>query len=250
MAPLSWFDISVGLAAIAVAAIAVYLFIRASSTSSGKERKKPLNFLEEETSPSLYRVTSSERASLDLPKTQRHLKRSDLDRARSKIRTLTLQSELYSIILKRLFEAEDEGEITREERLSLSGGYESDLKSVSEGLKRAELVVSLNELETIREDILKKFEETFNSTQIRIDTILKQLDIQVEKEEVKHRAPPRRRPPAKEKVEEEEEALEEAEDEEKPRAAKPRSDVEAKLEQLRNEVLKELEELDKLELET
>jgi hypothetical protein len=67
---------------------------------------------------------------------------------------------------------------------------------------------------------------------------------------VKPRAPPRRRPPAKEKVEEEEEALEEAEDEEKPRAAKPRSDVEAKLEQLRNEVLKELEELDKLELET
>ena len=250
MAPLSWFDISVGLAAIAVAAIAVYLFIRASSTSSGKERKKPLDFLEEETSPSLYRVTPGESASLDLPKTQRHLKRSDLDRARSKIRTLTLQSELYSIILKRLFEAEDEGEITREERLSLSGGYESDLKSVSEGLERAELVVSLNELETIRDDILKKFEETFNSTQIRIDTILKQLDIQVEKEEVKPRAPPRRRPPAKEKVEEEEEALEEAEDEEKPRAAKPRSDVEAKLEQLRNEVLKELEELDKLELET
>lgn len=249
MAPLSWFDISVGLAAIAVAAIAVYLFIRASSTSSGKERKKPLDFLEEETSPSLYRVTPGESASLDLPKTQRHLKRSDLDRARSKIRTLTLQSELYSIILKRLFEAEDEGEITREERLSLSGGYESDLKSVSEGLKRAELVVSLNELETIRDDILKKFEETFNSTQIRIDTILKQLDIQVEKEEVKPRAPPRRRPP-EEKVEEEEEALEEAEDEEKPRAAKPRSDVEAKLEQLRNEVLKELEELDKLELET
>ena len=157
MAPLSWFDISVGLAAIAVAAIAVYLFIRASSTSSGKERKKPLEFLEEETSPSLYRATPGESASFDLPKTQRHLKRSDLDRARSKIRTLTLQSELYSIILKRLFEAEDEGEITREERLSLSSGYESDLKSVSEELKRADLVVSLNELETIRDDILKKF---------------------------------------------------------------------------------------------
>jgi hypothetical protein len=246
MAPLSWFDISVGLAAIAVAAIAVYLFIRASSTSSDKERKKP-KFLEEETPPSLYRVTSEGRTSFDLPKTQRHLKRSDLDRARSKIRTMTLQSELYSMILKRLFEAEDEGEITSEERLSLSSGYESDLKSVSEELKRAELVVSLNELETIRDDIMKQFEETFNSTQIRIDTILKQLDIQVEKEEVKPRAPPRRRPPAKEKVEEE---VEEAEDEEKPRVARPRSEVETKLEQLRNEVLKELEELDKLELET
>jgi hypothetical protein len=251
MAPLSWFDISVGLAAIAVAAIAVYLFIRASSTSSDKERKKPFKFLEEEASSSSYRVTSGESARYDLPKTKRHLKRSDLDRARSKIRTLTLQSELSSMILKRLFEAEDEGEITREERLSLSSGYESDLKSVSEELQRAELVVSLNELETIRDDILKKFEETLNSTQIRIDAILKQLDIQVEKEEVKPRAPPKRRPQAEEKVEaEEEEDVEEAEDEEKPRAARPRSEVETKLEQLRNEVLKELEELDKLELET
>ena len=250
MAPLSWFDITVGLVAVAVAAIAVYLFIRASSESSGKERKEP-SFLEEDTSPSLYRITSEDRTRFDLPKTQRHLKRSDLDRARSKIRTLTLQSELYSMILKRLFEAEDEGEITREERLSLSSGYESDLKSVSEELQRAELVVSLNELETIRDDILKKFEETFNSTQARIDTILKQLDIQVEKEEVKPKPPPRRRPRVEERAEEEEaEDVEEAEDEEKPRAPRPRSDVETKLEQLRNEVLKELEELDKLELET
>jgi len=221
------FDISVGIAAVAVASIAIYLFIRASSGSRSEEK--------------------GERDRFQVPKTERHLKRSDLDKARSNIRTLTLQSELFSIMLKRLFEAEDEGEITREERLSLSRGYESDLKRVSEELKRAELVVSLNELETIREDILKKFEATFNTTQTRIDAILKQLDIEVKKEEVKPRAPPRRRPPV-ERVEEVED-IEEAEDEERPRAARPKSEVEAKLEQLRNEVLKELEELDKLELE-
>ena len=242
------FDISVGLVAVAVAAIAVYLFIRASSESSSGERKEPSKFIEEEAPPSLYRITSGERDRIQLPKTERHLKRSDLDRARSNIRTLTLQSELFSMMLKRLFEAEDEGEITREERVSLSRGYESDLKRVSEDLKRAELVISLNELETIREDILKKFEATFNSTQTRIDAILKQLDIEVKKEEVKPRAPPRRRRHPVEWVEEVED-IEEAEEEEKPRAARPKSEVEAKLEQLRNEVLKELEELDKLELE-
>jgi hypothetical protein len=247
MAPLTTFDISVGLAAVAVAAIAIYLFMRASSGSRSEEKEEPSMFLDEESSPSLYRVTSGERDRFQVPKTERHLKRSDLDKARSNIRTLTLQSELFSIMLKRLFEAEDEGEITREERLSLSRGYESDLKRVSEELKRAELVVSLNELETIREDILKKFEATFNTTQTRIDAILKQLDIEVKKEEVKPRAPPRRRPPV-ERVEEVED-IEEAEDEERPRAARPKSEVEAKLEQLRNEVLKELEELDKLELE-
>ena len=96
------FDISVGLVAVAVAAIAVYLFIRASSESSSGERKEPSKFIEEEASPSLYRITPGERDRVQLPKTERHLKRSDLDRARSNIRTLTLQSELFSMMLKRL----------------------------------------------------------------------------------------------------------------------------------------------------
>jgi uncharacterized protein (DUF4415 family) len=248
MAPLTTFDISVGLVAVAVASIAIYLFLRASSGSRSEEKEEPSTFLKEESSPSSYKIASGERDRFQAPKTERHLKRSDLNKARSNIRTLTLQSELFSMMLKRLFEAEDEGEITKEERLSLSRGYESDLKRVSEDLKRAELVVSLNELETIREDILKKFEATFNSTQTRIDAILKQLDIEVKKEEVKPRTPPRRRRPPVEKVEEVED-IEEAEEEEKPRAPRPKSEVEAKLEQLRNEVLKELEELDKLDLE-
>jgi hypothetical protein len=247
MAPPSTFDITVGLAAVAVAAIAIYLFTRASSGSSSEKKEEPLKFLEEDSTPSSYRTTTDERDRFKPPKTKRLLKRSDLDKARSNIRTLTLQSELFSMMLKRLFEAEDEGEITKEERVTLSRSYESDLKRVSEDLKRAELVVSLNELETIREDILKKFEETFNSTQIRIDAILKQLDIVVKEEEVKPKPPPRRRAPPAKKVEELE-AVEEAE-EEKPREPKPKSEVEAKLEQLRNEVLKELEELDKLDLE-
>jgi hypothetical protein len=154
------------------------------------------------------------------------------------------------MVLKRLFEAEDDGEVTREERVRLSSGYESELKGLSEDLKQAELVVSLHELESIRDDILKKFEETLNSTQTRIDSIIKELKIEEEKEEP---APPprRRRVPERreEPPEEEEEAEEEAEEEEAPRARRPRSDVEEKLEQLRMEVLKELEELEKLELE-
>jgi len=145
------------------------------------------------------------------------------------------------MVLKRLFEAEDEGEITREERLSLSKGYEVDLKRLQDDLKQSELIVTLHELETIRDDILKKFEATLNTTQSRIDNVLKELKIQ----EKPQRAP-RRMPSEKEEETEEEEG--ETEEEEAPRR-KPRSDVEEKLEQLRMEVLKELEELERLELE-
>jgi len=109
--------------------------------------------------------------------------------------------------------------------------------------------MTLHELETIRDDILKKFEATLTSTQNRIDLVMKELKIE-EKVEPPPRAPPRARVPRpEEEPEDEEEAEEDLEEEDRPRASRPRSDVEEKLEQLRNEVLKELEELEKLELE-
>jgi hypothetical protein len=249
MAPLSTLDIYVGLAAIVVAGIAIYLFIRASGGTSGLRRGKPRTDLEREIIPSSFREPRLGSGSYRSPTTRRSLKRTDIDRAQSKIRTLTLQSELLSLILKRLFEAEDDGEITADERASLSRGYEGELKRANEELEQAELVVSLHELEAIREDIVKKFEATLNSTQSRIDAIMKELKIDVRAERVEKRT---RIAPVKTKEEgepngEKEDGEEEAE--EKPRRRMPRSDVDTRLEKLRGEVLKELEELDRLELE-
>jgi hypothetical protein len=240
MAPISTFDIIVGLSAVGVAAIAIYLFIRASSETSKAEPREEAE-TEKEITPSPPSVVPFRKGNFQIPDVEHHLNQSEVERARSSIRTLTLQSELYSMMLKRLFEAEDDGEITREERLSLSKGYEADLKRISKDLKRSELIVSLHELENIRDDILRRFEDTLNSTQNRIDTILRELKLE-EKKKAPPRAPSRRKPAKKEEKEEPEE-------EEKAKPPKPKSDVEAKLEQLRKEVLKELEELDKLELE-
>jgi hypothetical protein len=247
MAPLTSLDIAVGLAALAVAVLAVYLFVRASS-GSGKTTKpgqdEGVSIVVDDYTSSMasrVRVSSNE---FQVPKIKRQLAGSDVDRARSSIRTLTLKSELLSMVLKRLFEAEDEGEITRDERVSLSRSYENELKSLSEELKQSELIVTLNELESIRDDILQKFEATLNSTQSRIDTIMKELKL----EEKKTTPPPRRRR-VLERVEEAPEVEEEGDGEEEPIAPKPKSEVEEKLQQLRMEVLKELEELERLDLE-
>jgi len=193
MAPLSSLDITVGLAAIAVAALAVYLFMRASSSGSSKTpRDEDVSVFVDETIFAPRRRSAASRSSeYQVPKLQRHMGSSDVESARSQIRTLTLKSEVLSMVLKRLFEAEDDGEVTREERVRLSSGYESELKGLSEDLKQAELVVSLHELESIRDDILKKFEETLNSTQTRIDSIIKELKIEEEKEEPAPPSPPR-----------------------------------------------------------
>jgi hypothetical protein len=253
MAPLSTLDIYVGLAAIVVAGMAIYLFVRASGGTSGLRQKNPRADPERDYAPSSLREPRLGSRSYRTPTARRSLKRTDVASAQSKIRTLSLQSELLSLILKRLFEAEDDGEITADERASLSRGYEGELRRANQELEQAELVVSLHELEAIKEDIVKKFEATLESTQTRIDTIMKELKIEVRAERVEKRT--RIAPVEREEGEEEEgepdgeEEAGEAEAERRPRRRRPRSDVDARLEKLRGEVIKELEELDRLELE-
>jgi hypothetical protein len=252
MAPLSTLDIYVGLAAIVVAGMAIYLFIRASGGTSGLRREKPRTDPERDYVSSSLREPRLGSRSYRTPTTRRSLKRTDIASAQSKIRTLSLQSELLSLILKRLFEAEDDGEITADERVSLSKGYEGELRRANQELEQAELVVSLHELEAIREDIVQKFEATLTSTQTRIDAIMKELKIEVRAERAEKRtriAPLEREEEEEEGEPDEEEEAGEEETEERPRRRRPRSDVDKRLEKLRGEVIKELEELDRLELE-
>ncbi|MEM4727045.1 MAG: hypothetical protein QXD04_02170 [Candidatus Bathyarchaeia archaeon] len=242
-------ELMVGVGAIAVAVLAVYLFVRA--TRGGEKGKKEIEESGVEKGPMVEVAKplppSGER--YQAPVTSRYVQPGQVEKARSEIRVLTLRRELLSMALKRLFEAEDLGEITREERVRISKGYEDEMKRVAEEIKRSELILTLHELENIRDEIVKKFEATLNNTQMRIDAILKELNI----EELK--AQPEAQPEAEKKrrkVKEEgkEEPKEEAKEgeAEKPKAPK-RSEVDEKLEQLRREVLKELEELEKLEIE-
>jgi hypothetical protein len=131
------------------------------------------------------------------------------------------------------------------------------MKQIADDLKRSEMLVSLAELESIREEIVKKFEDSLSQTQGRIDQIIKELKIEeppkpTEEEKPKLPAATKKRrvvPKVKtEEGEEESEEPTEAEGEEKQPAGK--GDVESRLEQLKKEVMKELDELDKLELET
>ncbi|MFQ6054213.1 MAG: hypothetical protein ACE5OO_08320 [Candidatus Bathyarchaeia archaeon] len=243
MAPLNTTDLLVGVAALSVASVAIYLFVRATGGGSKAERTEPTAepVEEEVTAPQLLRPGATG-GRFEIPQLERRLSQSDVERARSNLRTLTLQRELLTMVLKRLFEAEDEGEITREERIRLSRGYEAELKKIGEELKQAELVATLHELESIRDDIMKKFEAILSDTQAKIDAVVKELKLE-KPAKPPAKAPRRRRPKKKEEAEGEEP------EEEKPRARRRGSEVEEKLEQLRREVLKELEELEKLEIE-
>ena len=243
-------ELILGVGAIAVALLAIYLFMRA--TGGGKGSKK-VEGLEVEKAPAADVVEGPaappvERHQAGEVTMRRYIQPEQVERARSEIRLLTLRRELLSMALKRLFEAEDLGEITREERIRLSKEYEDEMKRVGEEIKRSELILSLHELENIRQEVIKKFEATLNNTQARIDAILKELKMGELKAEppAQPEVEKKRRRPKEEGKEEVKEGVKE--EVEKPKAPK-RSEIDEKLEQLRREVLKELEELERLDIE-
>jgi len=260
MTSLSSADLIIGVLVLAVAAVAVYAFWRTSNTGAKKKEEGAPKPEEEKAKDDALRVElqMTERK-VKVPSIDKKITGADVERAKSQIRTLTLKQEINSMVLRRLFEAEDEGEISRDERVRLGKVYEDEMTQIAEDLKKSEMLVSLAELESIREEIVKKFEESMSQTQSRIDLIIKELKIEepkpVEEEKPKVAVPakktrrvvPKAKPEGEEEAEEPAEGEPEAENGEKQPAGK--GDVESRLEQLKKEVMKELDELDKLELE-
>lgn len=236
-------DMILGIGALIVAAVAIIMFLRATEGT-----KKPANN-EEEKSPIVVEVEPRKVKMPDLPTI---MERSQVEIARTQIRTLTLQQEILSMVMKRLFEAEDNGEISKDERERLGKNYEAEMQQVDEQLKKAELIVSLNELEDIRQNIIEQFQQTLSSTQSQIDLIIKELNIQQPEPEPEPEPEPQPRPrrtrprppPGDDKEEEPED-----EDDEETGGRGRRDTVEDRLDKLKQDVLKELEELERLELE-
>ena len=232
-------DMILGIGALAVAAVAILLFVRATGGTGGSQRGEPIS----EPEPLKVSVDPSRRVKVS--ELQRLAKRDQVSDARIKIRTLALQQEIITMVMKRLFEAEDNGEISREERERLGKGYEAEMNQVTEELNRAELIVSLNELEEIRSDLVSQFQETLADTQSKIDMIIGELHIEPptppEPEEKPAPRPARRKPRRRPRPQPEEEDEDEA--------PQGRDTVEDRLNKLKEDVLKELEELDRLELE-
>jgi len=239
-------DMILGIGAILVAAVAIIMFLRAT----GGVNKPTQDEESYDSQPTRVKVESKR---VKVPELPTVTKRTEVELARVQIRTLTLQQEILSMVMKRLFEAEDNGEINRTERESLSKNYEAEMQQVTETLDKAELIVSLNELEEIRTNIIDQFQQTLTDTQSQIDLIIKELNIKQPEPEPEPEPEPskpkprRRRPRPQPQDEEAEEEPEDEDDEEETR--RRRDTVEDRLDKLKQDVLKELEELERLELE-
>jgi len=233
-----------GFLVVVVIALVILLFME-------RERKKPL--IEEPVKPHRSEAWAG------FPPPIRKTITTDLVKeARDKLRILSLEREILSYAVRRLYEASAEGKITDEERDRLVLKYKEDLARVKEEIARGESIVALNELERMQEEFVKLFSERFEELNRRIEE-LKTLSGFAFPEPEEPAEP--EEPVEEEKKEEKAEAPKQPVEKKPPpktrrRSSKPKAppepektDAEKKVEQIVAEVEKVLKKLGQMEVE-
>ncbi|MCS7116136.1 MAG: hypothetical protein RMJ31_03375 [Nitrososphaerota archaeon] len=167
-----------------------------------------------------------------------------LDRAKRELKTLLLEKELLSNALTRVYEAESEGMITKEEREKLSEKYREQLKSVNEKLSNLEALIEVGELEKLRNELFNLLKQKIEQIEERLQRARSRLEEMrgVAKPttsiEATHPTPipvPISTTPSEKKVE-------------KP-VAREQPEVDTRVKKLRDEVLEALAKLEQIDIE-
>jgi len=169
---------------------------------------------------------------------------SDIAKARNKLRVSNLERDIIGDALTKIYEAEAKGTINETEKNQMIQPYKNDLKRVDADIDTYKKTVDLYELEAAKEDLFKRFQETFLDIQARIEKIRPSLT-QPGSNETKPFEPK----PAPTKIEPIESTEENAPPKEKPPREKARNKAEEKIETIREEVLKAMERLEQIETE-
>ncbi|MFQ6068028.1 MAG: hypothetical protein ACE5KD_00635 [Candidatus Bathyarchaeia archaeon] len=111
---------------------------------------------------------------------QRSISLDDAKEAREELRTLSLEREILSDAIRRLYEAHAEGKITEEERERLAKRYKSRMMKVKEAIAENESIVALHELEAMQEDLIKLFNERFDELNAKIETLRSRVRLEAE----------------------------------------------------------------------
>jgi len=225
-----WLSLSVAFVSVIVAFILVFMM------RTEKARK----------SDEALEVAGLEQEELPF-KIQRSVTHGEAEEAKDKLRILTLEREILSYAIRRLYEAQAEGKISEEERDRLAEKYKEDMKRINEDISRGESVIALNELEGMQADLLKLFNERFDDLNKRIEDLRKRSGMglmepvrPVEEEKTVPGAPPKAPTPSRER--------ERRERTEKKPAPPEKSEAERKVEQIMAEVEKVLARLEQMEV--
>lgn len=168
---------------------------------------------------------------------ERSVTEEEATRAKNELRVLEVEKEIMSYALTRLYEAEAAGNLTVEERDSLADHYRKDLKRVEERLNHDEATIKLQELEKTQADLVKMFYEKFDEVNQRISEFRLRVGV----------TPKVVRVPVAETKEIEKPAVRRPAGEAAPPKPTSKTKAEERIEEIRAEVIKELERLEQME---
>ncbi len=170
---------------------------------------------------------------------------SDIAQARNRLRVVNLERDIIGDALTKIYEAEAKGTINEPEKNQMIQPYKNDLKRVDSEINTYKKTVDLYELEAAKEDLFKRFQETFLDIQARIEKIRPSINLpsSTEAKPVETKPAPAGTEPADPPTGENQPPKE------KPPREKPRNKAEEKIETIREEVLKAMERLEQIEAE-
>ena len=180
--------------------------------------------------------------------------KEDVQKAEEDLRILSVEKEIASYALTRLYEAQAEGKITEKDKEKLLGKYKDEMSALEKRINDEQMVVRLHELETTQVDLVKLFQEKFEEISRNIENIRSSLGLIPQppsrEPEQKKEAPPPKEETKEGTGETKEEVAEEVKERTplRPRSP-PKSKAEEKVEAIQQEVLKILERLEKREAE-
>jgi hypothetical protein len=170
---------------------------------------------------------------------------SSLEKSRREMRALMVERDLLSSALMKVYEAETDGRISKDEREMIAKKYSDQIKDLQSKLKDVELVVEVGELEALREELVTMFQEKIQNLETRLDQAKERLEavapqlpgpLAVPPSVKKEATPKVERPPELEKVME--------------KRAKPEmSESEKRMKEIRSEVLEALTKLERIDVE-
>jgi len=100
-----------------------------------------------------------------------------ISEAKDTLRLLDLERDILSNAVRRLYEASAEGKITEAERDQLAQKYSLDLSKIKDGIERGESIVALNELEKVREELIKMFSQQFDEINMKIEDLRQKVGL-------------------------------------------------------------------------
>jgi hypothetical protein len=106
----------------------------------------------------------------------------DLEKSKREMRTLMLERDLLSAALTKVYEAENEGKITREEREMIAKRYSTQIHDMESKLSDKELIVEVGELEGLRDELMTLFREKVGNIETRLDQAKERLPAATQQE--------------------------------------------------------------------